>query len=388
MPLKLQPRSFSVVLATGLFLITAVAFLRPPLLPDIGRDLGLTALGLGAFGSIFALGRLVADVPVGRLTDRFSAGVMMAWAGVLTAVGSGILALAPTALVAFAGVLVLGVGSAWTLTTAQAHFARAPRASRGAAMSIFAGALLTGQALGPAVAGVIGSVYDWRVAFGSGAVVVLFVGLGFIGIRSVGTVEGSSPSRATLPAQEVSRVVLWTIYLLPAVQFAVGAAMIQTLVPIVADSDLGLGPATVGGALAIAGLARLVAALVAGQITDRVGRRPALLPGLVLQVAGLATFTVGEGPLWWWISILLVSLGSVSVNVGTTMLADLSERGGLGRRLGAFRFTGDIAFVVAPTLVGWLFDQRGRAAAVVPLLVFTAAVTVLAAMVLPETRHT
>ncbi|MFV2001239.1 MAG: MFS transporter [Acidimicrobiia bacterium] len=384
---KLKPRSFSAALAIGLFLITVVAFLRPPLLPDIGRDLGLSAMGLGALGSVFALGRLAVDLPAGRLTDRFAAGPMMAWAGILVALGSAFLALAPTAFVALVAVLVLGAGSAWTLTTAQAHFARAPRANRGVSMSIFAGALLVGQAMGPGVGGVIGAAFDWRVALASGAVLALVVAGVFLGIRTVETVEGSSASIELRPEKDIPRAVLWTIYLLPAVQFAVGAAMIQTIVPIVADADLGMGPAIVGGALVVAGLARLLSALIAGRVTDRVGRRAALLPGLGLQVLGLAVFALGEGALWWWVAILLVSLGSVSVNVGTTMLADLSEGGGLGRRLGAFRFTGDVAFVVAPTLAGWLFDQRGRTAAIVPLLVFTVAVTIAATVVLPETRN-
>jgi len=353
----------------------------------MGRDLGLTATGLGALGSVFALGRLAVDIPAGRLTDRFAAGPMMAVAGVLVAVGSGLLALAPIALAAFAASLVLGAGSAWTLTTAQAHFARAPRESRGVALSIFAGALLTGQAIGPGMGGAIGAAFDWRVALASGALAALVVALGFMAIRSIGTTTQPDTSTEPLSDTHIPRAVLWTIYLLPAVQFAVGAAMIQTIVPIVADADLGVGPAIVGGALVVAGLARLLAALIAGRVSDRVGRRAALLPGLALQIAGLAVFAMGDGIRWWWVAIVLVSLGSVSVSVGTTMLADLSEGGGLGRRLGAFRFTGDAAFVVAPTLAGWLFDERGRAAATMPLLVFAVAVTVAAVLILPETRN-
>ena len=126
--------------AASLFAITVAAFLRPPLLPDIGRDLTLSSLGLGALGSVFALGRLAADIPAGRLSDSRPPGVMMIASASMVGVGSLGLALAPSSTMAFIAVFVLGVGSTWTLTTAQAHFATAPRARRGLAMSFFAAA--------------------------------------------------------------------------------------------------------------------------------------------------------------------------------------------------------------------------------------------------------
>jgi MFS family permease len=379
-------KRLSSAIALSLFFITVAAFLRPPLLPAIGRDLSLSALGLGALGSVFALGRLAADVPAGRLSDRVEPGRMMMIAAAMVAIGSVLLAAAPTSLVAFGAVMVLGAGSTWTLTTAQAFFANAPRARRGAAMSVFAGALLTGQAIGPVVGGGVGSVFDWRIAMASGAVIAIAVVVPFFwiaGERPTGHVTGS-PEGAT--EDHATRLVLAIIYLLPAVQFSIGAAMVQTLVPIVADEEIGLSVAIVGAALGIGGLARLAAALVAGRVMDRSGRRPALIPGLALQLAGVVMFAVWPGLASLWISIALVSFGSISVNVGTAMLADLSEGGRLGPRLGNFRLTGDAAFLVAPALGGWLFDISGRAAATAPLVALTALVLLGSILWLPETH--
>ena len=374
-------------IAAGLFVLTVVAFLRPPLLPDIGRDLTLNATGLGALGSVFAFGRLLADFPAGDLTERVRSGPMMAFAALLVGVGSILLATAPGSTVAFIAVFVLGIGSTWTLTTAVAHFAGAPRGRRGVAMSVFAGALLAGQAVGPAAGGGLGALRDWRLALGVGGVLALIVAVPFVlrpGARrappKVSGARASVDSRAT-------PLVLGVIYLLPAVQFAVGAAVVQTVIPIVADADLGLGPGIVGVALGVGGLVRLVSAVVSGQVTDRLGRRWALIPGLALQVAGLAVYALVGSVAAMWTAIVLLSLGSVTVNVGNTMLADLSESGGLGRRLGAFRFTGDAAFMVGPLLAGILLERSGRLAATMPFLVFTLGVTIASVLVLPETRH-
>lgn len=381
-------RGVTTAITGALFFITVAAFLRPPLLPEMGRELALSSLGLGALGSVFALGRLGADVPAGRISDRMAPGLMMAMSASIVAVGSMMLALSPTSPLAFVSVFVLGAGSALTLTTAQAYFATASRARRGVAMSVFAGGLLTGQAIGPVLGGAIGSFGGWRMAIGFGAVIALASALPFIWIR--GEAARSSFSHHAADGggggDDVARRILAFIYLLPAVQFAIGAAMVQTLVPIVADEDLGLTVGFVGTALGVGGVARLVAAIGAGRVMDRVGRRAALLPGLVLQLAGLILFGF-FGSLWaWWLSIVLVSLGSVSVNVGTAVLADLSEGGRLGPRLGAFRFTGDAAFLVTPVLAGWLLDLSGRAVATAPLMLLTAVVLVGCFLYIPETR--
>jgi MFS family permease len=381
-------RRVTFAVGASLFAITVAAFLRPPLLPDIGRDLSLSSLGLGVLGSVFALGRLAADIPAGRLSDSRPPGVMMMASAALVALGSLALALAPTSAVAFAAVFVLGVGSAWTLTTAQAHFATAPKERRGAAMSTFAASLLTAQAIAPVISGAIGATFDWRVAIGVGALICAIV------IVPMARLGATPPPRERMRQEALhesdgrdTRIALAFIYLLPAVQFAIGAAMIQTIVPIVADEELALSVGIIGAILGVGGVARLFGAIGAGRVMDRIGRRAALIPGLALQLSGVVTFALSGSVLSLWISVVLVSLGSVSVNVGTTLLADLSEGGRLGPRLGAFRFTGDAAFLVAPALAGWLLGIQGRMAATVPLVALTAVVLIGCVIWVPETRH-
>jgi predicted MFS family arabinose efflux permease len=369
----------------GVFVITVAGHVRSPLLPDMGRDLDMGPAALGAFVAAFALGRIAADIPAGRLTDSRSSQSMLAMGAAIVAGSSLLAGLAPASVVAYAASFVLGVGTAWTNTTGIAAFAEAPRERRGVAMSGFATALLVGQAVGPALGGGIAAPSNWRVAFGVGAVIAFITGAAFVR-ATPGRTGRERASAATTPDPVIPRRVRAAIFLLPAVQFAIGGALLHTLVPIVGDGELGLGVGTVGLAMGLAGALRLVAALTSGRVSDRWSRRWALFPGLLLQIAGLVAFALWGTRAGWWAAIVLTSLGSTAVNVGATMLADLSEGGRLGPNLAMFRMTGDVALLVAPLLAGILYETTGRAVAMLPLIGFVAAATLLAARVIPETR--
>lgn len=369
----------------GVFSITVAAHVRSPLLPEMGRELSMGPAALGAFVAAFAVGRIAADIPAGRLTDSRPSRAMLAVGAGIVAVSSLFAGLAPSSGIAYAAAFVLGVGTAWTNTTGIAAFAEAPRERRGMAMSGFATALLVGQAAGPALGGAVASFANWRVAFGAGAAIAAGAAVLMLasGRQAVGP---GRTTAAAVPHHAMRARVRVALFLLPAVQFSIGGALLHTLVPIVGDGEHDLNVGTIGAAIGLAGVLRLVAALGSGRIADSRSRRGALFPGLVLQLAGLVVFAALDSTGGWWAAIVLTSLGSTAVNVGATMLADLSEGGRLGPNLAMFRLTGDVALLAAPLLAGVLYETSGRAVAVVPLIVFVAATTVIAALVVPETH--
>ena len=382
-PSRLRPGT--VLVATGVFSITLVAFLRSPLLPSIGRDLDLGPFGLSAVIGSFGLGRVLVDLPAGSATDRFSVGGMLGVAASVVAFGAGVMAVAPNLVVLLFGAVLLGMGSAWSAAAAVAFFASAPRASRGMSVSIYGGSLLTAQAVGPLIAGFAAVVLDWRIVLLLGGLTACFVAPLFFRAKTVESAGREARRSGHLAETVVPTHVLWLIYALPAVQFGIGAAVLQTFIPIIGEDDLGYTSATVGLALGIGGAIRFVAALSAGAVSDRYGRKVALVPSLLFQLIGLLVFAADLGVWGWWLSVALLTIGSVAANVGGTMLADLSEGGPLGRRLGRYRLVGDAALMLAPVLTGYLFARHGLRVSIVPLIV--AAVAVFAGSTgLPETR--
>lgn len=375
----------------AMVVITTAAFFRVPLLPEIGEDLSMSAADLGALTTVFALGRLITDIPAGRLADKIRASRMMANSAVLVGLASLLLAMAPVALVAYGASFLLGLGSALTNTTGMTHFSSATsHARRGASVSIFAAGLLVGQAIGPTLGGLVSSVGGWRVAQVVAGLLAFLAAGALVGFGRRPSSGASSPGPlAASPHARGPDISIWyrgLLYLVPFAMFASLGALSQTLIPIIGDDDLGLSAGVIGLALGLGGVARLVGSIVGGQVSDRISRKSALVPGLLGQAIGIALLAGGSSTAFWLASIIVMGVSSLGIGVAATMLADLSLGTGVGRRLGPFRFAGDLGLVISPFVVARVYESFGTAAAVLPLAGLLAATGLAVALFLPETR--
>jgi predicted MFS family arabinose efflux permease len=353
----------STLLAGGVVLAVAVAsFMRAPLLPEIGRDLRLTAADLAMITTAFALGRLVMDLPAGRLADRLPPARALAGTGVGVALSAALLAGAGSLLHALTAVFFLGAASALTNTTGMTVFATsAPPERRGTAMAGFSMALMTGQTLGPAVGGLLAGLAGWRVA----QVVAALIGVGVVAACLL-VPAGPPRPRTADSAEEAPGLARSQAFVLAAVPFAVFftlSALPQTLLPVIGSSELELSAAFIGLALAIGGVARFAGSAVTGAISDRVSRKAALVPSLLAMAVAVVMLVPSPTLATWLTAIVLLSIASSGIAVAATIIADQVPAGTVGRRLGTFRFTGDFGLLAGPAVTGLLYEHSGRAAA-------------------------
>ena len=385
------PVAEMVVVGAAVFTITALAFFRVAILPSIGADLSMSTAQLGLFSATYAVGRVLTDLPAGHLADRLPVVTVMRRAAWIVALGSALLALAPVSAVAFVGMFVLGVGTALCNTSGATYFSTvAPVSRRGLAVSGFAGSQLGGQAFGPAISGALATLGTWRTSELAAVFIAVALVLGTYW-RRVTTVLAAHAHRERRGGDRTGTwKVTWPMRLalnsIPFVMFLTIGSMIQTLAPIIGKDEFGLTAGIIGLAAGLGGLCRFAGALVGGQIADRVGRKAALVPGLVLQSIGVALLAVGDQVAIWVLSIALLSLGSIGTAVAMAVLGDVAEPGTLGRLLGRFRFWGDIGLIVGPILTAWLYDAYGKAAAVLPVAALVALCAVAATAWIPETR--
>ena len=371
------------LLAGGVVLSVAVAsFMRAPLLPEIGRDLRLTAADLAMITTAFALGRLCMDLPAGRLADRLPPGRALAGTGIGVALSAGLLAGAGSFAHALIAVFFLGAASALTNTTGMTVFATsAPPERRGVAMAGFSMALMTGQTLGPAVGGLIAGVAGWRVAQVFGAVIGVGVIVACL-LVPAGRGARRHESRAEAPGLPRSQA-----FVLAAVPFAVFftlSALPQTLLPVIGSSELALSTAVIGLALAAGGIARFAGSAVTGTISDRVSRKAALVPSLLAMLVAVMMLAPPPTLATWLGAIVLLSVASSGIAVAATIIADQVPADTVGRRLGTFRFTGDFGLLAGPAVTGLLYQHSGRAAAMTATAAVLGACALAAAMLIVE----
>jgi predicted MFS family arabinose efflux permease len=388
-----------VLVGTAVLVLSTTAFFRVPLLPEIGRDLSMSARQLGLITSTFAVGRLLTDLPAGRVLERMRPTSLLAISAAVMLIGNLAMSTAWRVLAVYAAAFLLGVGSAVSNTTGMHAFSvSAPRRRRGTSLAVFSTALLTGQALGPFAGGAIAAATSWRTAhsLAAGACLILMVGLVWWRLRGGHQADSAATEWPTddaeAPAPDTSGSATWArriqraalLFVAFAMFFSIGA-MPQTLIPLIGADDLSLPVNWIGAALGLGGGCRLIGGFVGGVLADRVSRRAALLPGLVLQAVGVA-LVAGTGIGWWLAGIVMMSLASWSIAVAATVLADLAPRGHLGPQLGGFRFVGDVGLILGPVVSTQLYDLSGRAAAVAAVAAVLVAAAAWCAVSVPETQ--
>ncbi len=368
-------------MSTAVLILTAIAFFRVALLPELGRDLSMSTFALGMVTTVFAVGRLVADLPGGHFADRIRALDLLALSAGGVALGSLVLGLSIEASTVYVSAFLLGISSATTNATGMTFFSNvASVGNRGTSMAVFSAALLGGQAVGPAVAGLVSSAAGWRAAMFVGTVGAVSLAIVILGTRSKWrSTDRAGPARVSPPDVRESPPLL-SMAVLQSVSFAVFltlGAVPQTLVPLIGADELGLSTAAIGLALGVGGVARFLGTFVGGWLSDRVSRKAALVPGLLGQAAGVALLALEPSKALWLSAIVIMSLASFAVPVAATMVGDMTEPGQVGARLGRFRFAGDIGLITGPLVVSALFEGVGRA----PAFLFVALVLTTTAVV-------
>ena len=127
--------------------------------------------------------------------------------------------------------------------------------------------------------------------------------------------------------------------------------------------------------------------LATGPLSDRLGRKPLITGGMLLQAVALAGIALAGGFLPWAAGAILLGVGTAMVY--PTLLAavgDVAHPGWRASAVGVYRLWRDAGFAVGALLAGVVADLAGLHAAVWVMAALTAASGLVVAVRMYETH--
>jgi len=347
-----------------------------PVLPLFAKNLGVGAAMIGLTLSFFALARLILNVPLGILSDKYGRRLLLISGPLVTAVGMYGSGFAGDIVQLLAWRFIAGAGSAMYMTGVQIYLTDiSTPATRARFIGTNQGALLLGVAIGPAIGGIVAELWGLRAPFILvGTMAIVATVYAYLRLPETRHLAPPPPSPAeVLPGEQRPRRT-WVVFVTSkdflAVAFVTLAifftrtASRQTVIPLMASDDLGFSEGELG--LLFTAVAAINTLLIAPSaiVADRWGRKAAIIPSGI--AVALSLIVVAVAP-----NITIFVVGNLALGVATAMAgpapaayaADISPPHLRGLGMGLYRSSGDIGFMVGPPLLGAVADGSSYAVA-------------------------
>ena len=165
-----------------------------------------------------------------------------------------------------------------------------------------------------------------------------------------------------------------------------GFGVVIPIIPSYAEHGFAASDFTIGLLVASFSFAQLLFTPLWGRLSDRYGRKPILLIGLVMTVVSYIMFGMAESMTVLFVSRLLGGIGGANISAAQAYIADVTRPEERAKGMGMIGAAFGLGFVFGPIigglLVGYGYSVPGYAAAVL-----SAIALVTAMIALPESLH-
>jgi MFS family permease len=403
--LRENAAQFSLLVAVNAF-VGAMVGLERSTLPLIGRDnFGIaSSAAVLSFIVAFGLAKAFTNLGAGALAERAGRKrlLVLGWAMALPV--PLLIAVAPSWGWIVAANLLLGVnqGLAWSMTVVMKIDLVGPK-QRGLALGLNEAAGYGGVAVAAALSGLLASEFaarDVLVVAGAAVAVIGFV-LSLRFVRDTGAHMALEQSQAEPDAAAVAPPLREAFgdatFRQPALRSCSQAGLVNNLNDALAWGLVPLFLAAHGAGEGEVGLVAGVYPAVwgAGQIwtghwSDRVGRKPLIVTGMLLQAAALLALALSGGNVGV-AALCATLLGAGTALVYPTLIAAISDSVSPIARaptLGVYRFWRDAGYVVGGVIAGVVADALGYGGAIGVVAGLTAASGLWVLLDMPSRRVT
>ena len=348
----------------------------PVFLTAIANTLALSTKQTGYLLAIRTSGNGLIATGSGVLVDRFRDhwGLMLTLCMVLNVIAFVVIGMSPNWGVLIFGVILISIpGSLWHLP-AIASLSRRFSDRRAFAISIHSFGSTIGNALGPLVAGTLLLYIIWREVLLLYAIpaglVALFV---WWSLRDLGREELVRPGDAEQRTLSTLAIAGWNFFRNPAMLALLVAASLRSVANVAMfdwtpfylenpseEGGLGYSYFWTGFQMALLTGTGAISAPILGQLSDKLGRKQVLIPGLA--IAAVLPFLVVPAGDGFLVPIVMAAMGLFSFALHQVMLAgilDAAERGTEATVAGlVFGINGAVGFA-STVFIAFIIDNLG-----------------------------
>lgn len=376
--------AFIAILFASLLSRLGYQMARSPVLPTFAADLGALPELIGIIVAASTITGVFFKLPAGALSDVLGRKRMMVLGALFFALPPFLYPLVHDAWSLLALRFVHGFATAIFSPVASAYVASLAERGRGARLGWFSSANDIGATAGPLMGGL---VLHFTASY---PVTYLTVGglgvLTFIVVLLLPDADRAAAGEAqTFAARGAEfRQGIAEVFKTPPILVAAGIEAVMYLgygaflgfLPIY-GKNVGLNDAEIAIVLGTQLAVAMVAKPITGRVSDRVGRIPVIVIGLMLCATALPLVFRSEGLTAFVLVAPLLGLGIGAVTpVTNALIADLASARRLGAAMGVFGTIWDIGEAAGPMIAGFLIGGLGYAATFDVLAAITAAVTV------------
>ena len=341
-------------------------------LPEIQRTFGLNAVGVGGVLTMRELASGLVTLPGGVVVD-----LLRKWWGWLLAVcvaasglGSLLMGISPAYPLLLAGVAVVAIShSLWHLPASASlshHFA----SRRGVMLSFHGVGGSIGDVAGPLITGALLLAMGWRGILSIYAIAPIFMGFMAVwAFRNIGDVkEGEVKTvdlagRVDMTKKLLKSPLLWGLTVVRGLRSMALVALVTTL-PLYLGNDLDMGPFNRGFHIGMLIAVGLVAKPLAGLVSDKLGRKQVLVPGLVWSCVFALMIILFDSGVGLTIAIGLLGLFLYPDQpILTAAYFDMVGREVATTGLGVVSFSSFLMAAASPLIAGGIYETAGFDAA-------------------------
>lgn len=345
-----------------------------PVLALYAQSYGVSQMAIGLSISIYGFARFLVNVPTGQLTDLIGRRWTLLLGEIVSIAGNLLCGLAGSYEMFLVFRFLAGVGGAMVITSSQVILADiSTRANRGRTMAVYQGAFLFAVGFGPVPGGFLAEHFGLTVpffVFAAAGVVAGIVAYDKIpetrGVRE----KRENYSEAAMATSHLSfyqqlhalfsQVGFLLVSFVTFVQFFARTGAIFGIVPLVAAMKMGATPDQLGVVMAVVSTVHLSTVYFSGQLVDRFGRKPVIVPSTLVAGFSMVAFALAPSYPWLLFSALIWGLaGGISGPSPAAYAADVAPPGMNAITMSCYRTVADFGYTVGPVLLGWIADLAG-----------------------------